>query len=40
MKCVAVLEKMNKSNKKFIIADMILNSLYEFGEEEWNNLNN
>jgi len=40
IKCIAVPEEINKRNKKFIIADMRLNSLEQFGEEEWNSLNN
>jgi hypothetical protein len=33
--CIAVPEEINKWNKKFIIADMILHSLDEFWEEQW-----
>ena len=38
IKCIAVPEEVNKDNKKFIIADMILDSLEKFWEEEWNKL--
>jgi len=37
--CVAVPEEINTKNPKFVIADMKLNSLEEFWEEEWNTLN-
>lgn len=39
IKCVAVPEEVNKRNEKFIIADMKLNSLEEFWEEQWQELN-
>lgn len=40
MKCVAVPEEVNKGNKKFVIADTLLDSLEEFEEEQWQELNN
>lgn len=36
IKCVAVPEEVNKWNQKFVIADMILESLEEFWEKQWN----
>jgi len=36
--CIAVPEEVNKDNPKFVIADMILHSLEDFWESEWNNL--
>jgi len=39
IKCIAVPEEINKNNQKFIIADMRLDSLEDFWEEEWNKLN-
>ncbi len=36
IKCIAVPEEVNTRNPKFVIADMILHSLEEFWEEQWN----
>lgn len=35
IKCIAVPEEVNKDNQKFIIADMKLDSLEDFWEEQW-----
>ena len=39
MKCIAIPEPSQRENPKFAIADVILNSLEEFDNRVWNNLN-
>jgi sugar-phosphatase len=39
MKCICVPDESIKQSPKLVIADLVLNSLADFNEEYWNNLN-